>query len=422
MICTDLEYATTLAEYKKLCDALAALGEVDSANWISTAQRDALSSQVSDLELQMAEYIKLKEGALHISTCSDLNDLPRILIQARISLGLSQLELANVVSLPLNTIKKYESSYYKGVSLKKIVEIASALKIKFNEDWSGVDDNHRNSIYTWSEEGNIKWELFPIREMIKKGWLKLKNKQSLSDAARDYFSHAAGFGYASVLHRKKFHGNSLPNEYALLAWQARVLEKARTLVSAGGINEFELNDSWINDLVRLSIKENAPELVKCFLAKHGIVLVIEEHLSGTYLDGAAMLLESGNPIVALTLRHDRLDNFWFVLMHELGHVFLHLHNSLQMDFFDEEGDGGCDDLEMGADKFALNHLIPEPEWDLCLSRFLMTEESVVIDAENLKIHPSIIAGRIRNESSNYIILSNLVGHGMVRKYLRKSDD
>ena len=51
---------------------------------------------------------------------------------------------------------------------------------------------------------------------------------------------------------------------------------------------------------------------------------IARHLPGTYLDGAAMLSAFSQPVVALTLRYDRLDNFWFVLFHELAHVFLHL--------------------------------------------------------------------------------------------------
>ncbi len=182
------------------------------------------------------------------------------------------------------------------------------------------------------------------------------------------------------------------------------------------ISDFELNDSWLNELVILSAENNAPIKAKNFLAGKGIVLIIEKHLSGTYLDGAAMLLETGNPVVALTLRHDRLDNFWFVLFHELGHVFLHLFNSLSMDFFDEKNDESDseDDIEKEADLFALNTLIPESKWNDCLSIFSMSKEAVELDAERLSIHPSIVAGRIRNEKNNYTILNDSIGQGEVR--------
>ncbi|HIO99599.1 MAG TPA: ImmA/IrrE family metallo-endopeptidase, partial [Marinobacter salarius] len=110
-------------------------------------------------------------------------------------------------------------------------------------------------------------------------------------------------------------------------------------------------------------------------------------------------------------------NFWFVLMHELGHVFLHLFDSLNMDFFDEEDNAEDDDLEKEADQFALDRLINPDMWDLCLSRFSMTREAVLMDASNLGIHPSIVAGRIRKERNNYTILTDLVGQGAVRVLL-----
>jgi hypothetical protein len=36
----------------------------------------------------------------------------------------------------------------------------------------------------------------------------------------------------------------------------------------------------------------------------------------TYLDGAACRTRNGAPVVALTLRYDRADYFWFALLHE----------------------------------------------------------------------------------------------------------
>jgi HTH-type transcriptional regulator/antitoxin HigA len=144
---------------------------------------------------------------------------------------------------------------------------------------------------------------------------------------------------------------------------------------------------------------------------------VERHLPGTYLDGAAMISPRGNPIVALTLRYDRLDNFWFVLFHELGHVFQHLYTSMHLDFFDEEDGTDGDPIEWEADVFALNQLVPNTLWKQCLSRFALTEEAVKIDAEKLGIAPSIIAGRIRKERNNYRIFTDLVGSGAVRSQL-----
>lgn len=414
MIYNERQYKITSKQIEELSNALETL-DYQSNDWLAEAQYTALKSQISDLEAQITEYSLLKEGKIQFTECSDLSSLPRSLIQARISKGLTQKDLADFLQMQPQQVQRYEASNYMGASLSRLIDIAQILEINITESWSGSNASSGSSFFSWENDSNINWNSFPIKEMIKRGWIELKHKVSPSDLARDFFERAAGSQYATALHRKKFHGENTPNEYSLLAWQARVLEKARDSLQKTHTNEFELNDSWINELVDLSTSDNAPLLVKDFLASKGIILVVEPHLQGTYLDGAAMLLETGHPVVAMTLRHDRLDNFWFVLMHELGHVFLHLFDSLNIDFFDEEDNTEDDDLEREADYFAQNSLIPDDFWDLCLSRFSMTSDTVLMDAENLGIHPSIIAGRIRKERNSYTVLNDLVGQGSVRR-------
>ena len=64
-----------------------------------------------------------------------------------------------------------------------------------------------------------------------------------------------------------------------------------------------------------------------FLNRHGISVEIVRHLPRTYLDGAALQSADGHPVIGLTLRYDRVDNFWWVLLHELAHVTRHLRKS-----------------------------------------------------------------------------------------------
>lgn len=417
MIYNERQYKITLKQLESLTAAMNALPLNGSIDWLQVAQRDALRSQIGDLEAQLSEYSLIKEGKIRYSESADLSSLPKVLIQARIGKGLSQKDLADILNMPPQQVQRYEASGYMGASLARLIEIANVLGVSVRESWEGKSAADGNSIFIWEDESNIRWNEFPIKEMVKRGWLNLKHKLSPAEAVKEYFNIAAGSQYATALHRKKFHGGNKPNEYALLAWQARVLEKARKIVLENQVVEFEYNDTWVRDLVSLSARDSAPIEAKNLLASKGIVLVVEAHLPGTYLDGAAMMLETGHPVIALTLRHDRLDNFWFVLMHELGHVFLHLFDSLNMDFFDEEDDSEDDDLEKEADQFALDRLIKPEMWDMCLSRFSMTREAVLMDASNLGVHPSIIAGRIRKERNNYTILGDLVGQGAVRVLL-----
>lgn len=419
MIYNERQYKITAKQIEDLRSSLHKIDQNTEPQWLVNAQCDALKSQISDLRAQVSEYKLIKEGKLRFSECSDLSSLPRVLIQARIGKGLSQKDFAGMLGMSEQQIQRYEASNYMGASLSRLIEISHILGVTIKEYWEGPISTSGDFVFVWQDSETIDWKQFPVKEMIKRGWLELKHKQPLVDAVKEYFTTSAGNTYASVLHRKKFHGINKPNEYSLLAWQARVLEKARKEYENGSVSEFQHDDTWLKELVSLSTEADAPIKAKNFLAEKGIMLIIEEHLQGTYLDGAAMLLETGNPTIGLTLRFDRLDNFWFVLFHELGHVFLHLFDSLNMDFFDETDGNNEDSLEKEADIFALNTLIPEDQWGYCLSKFSMSRDSVIIDAQNLGVHESIVAGRIRKESRNYLTLNELVGQGKVRKYFNE---
>lgn len=416
MIFNELQYKISVSQIGKLRKSIEALKETDEPSWLAEAQFNALQSQISDLEAEVIEFELLKNGNTKFTECSDLSLLPRVLIQSRIARGMSQKDLAEALDMTSQQIQRYEATNYMGASLSRLIQIAEILGVSIRGAWGGSESSTGDSIFAWKDLSSVDWKKFPLTEMISKGWLNLANQISPTQAAHNFFEQYAGSQYASALHRKKFHGENLPNEYSLLAWQARVLQKAKAEILKGHIaDEFEYNDTWISALVSLSTAPNAPIRVRDFLAQKGIILIIEEHLKGTYLDGAAMLTETGHPVVALTLRYDRLDNFWFVLLHELGHVFLHLFNSLHMDFFDEENGSQEDEIEKDADQFALNHLISPEAWELCLSKFALSKESVEADAHNLGVHPSIVAGRIRKERNKYTILNDVIGQGEVRK-------
>jgi HTH-type transcriptional regulator / antitoxin HigA len=118
-------------------------------------------------------------------------------------------------------------------------------------------------------------------------------------------------------------------------------------------------------------------------------------------------------VIALTLRHDRLDNFWFCLFHELAHVTKHLRGDEADAFFDnlDEKDGG---VESEADEFALDGLIPPREWAKIKKTTRLTAKFITEEARRLVVHPAVVAGRIRRERHDYSIFSQLVGQGQVR--------
>lgn len=420
MIFSDRQLSVSKAQRDKLRTALAALPAKSVGNdaWLNDMERDALVSQITDIEAEISEYEMLKSGQVAFTERFSLAELPRVLVQARIAKGLSQTDLAAKLDMKPQQIQRYEATDYMGASLARLIEVSDLLGVKVSESFS-TQSSGGGSLSVLTGSDSIAWDRFPAREMIKRGWFKISKGANIAEAVKEYFLSAAGPQFATALHRKKVRSGNAPNQPALLAWQARVLEIARINNEAVSYPAFDFDERWLPDLVALTKHDDGPAQAKYFLESKGVPLIVERHLPGSYLDGAAMLSDFDRPVIGLTLRYDRLDNFWFVLFHELGHIFLHLQEGLQLDFFDEEGANGNDKLEAEADQFALDNLITPELWDQCLSRFALSKESVLIDAETLGIHPSIVAGRIRKERNDYMILNDLVGQNTVRRQLEE---
>jgi len=215
-------------------------------------------------------------------------------------------------------------------------------------------------------------------------------------------------------------GSRTMDEHALLVWRVLVLNKARMSPPRASFKSGSITSAWLRDLAKLSAFDGGPRLAKEYLSKHGICLVFEKHFKKTYLDGAAML-DGEQPIVALTLRHDRLDNFWFALLHELMHVARHLranHLFIADNFEDKTRKGQTEEDE--ADAGAQEALIPAKLW----AKAAVSTSHVLDDALELAreagIHPAIVAGRLRWQTGNWRLLSGLVSDaGSVRQYFEE---
>jgi HTH-type transcriptional regulator/antitoxin HigA len=254
--------------------------------------------------------------------------------------------------------------------------------------------------------------------MYRRGWFEdfVGNVREAEANAKQLLGeifNIVGVQPIRALHRKHVRSGSTLDQYSLLAWQCRILRLAKNERIKVPFKKAHITKAWMNNLAKLSTKKNSPRLAKEYLKESGIALNIEPHLPQTYLDGAALLLSNGNPVIGMTLRFDRLDNFWFVLFHELAHLVLHIGKN-DVEFFDDL-EAKPDELEKEADEFACECLIPNAVWETSIARYKPTTETIRDLAEHLNISPAIIAGRIRKESENYLILNDLIGTEEVRK-------
>lgn len=261
-----------------------------------------------------------------------------------------------------------------------------------------------------------------VKEIVKRGWVP--RGRVTAKNARDFvaqlFEMVGTQNVGSAYLRSAIHtGIAGPvNLYAIRLWIARVLIKSREQASAKARFQREaFGQDEVRQLVRLSAFEAGPALAREYLLKHGIVLVVEPHLPGTRLDGAAVLDADGTPVIGMTLRHDRLDNFWYTLLHECGHIIKHLDRPGET-FVDEiERSYDADANEVEANRMARDTLIPQESWRHSDANRLKTAEAIIDLAGKLKIHTAIVAGRIRRETENYKLFSSLVGYGVPKKVL-----
>jgi HTH-type transcriptional regulator / antitoxin HigA len=277
--------------------------------------------------------------------------------------------------------------------------------------------------------GGVDYSKFPLAAMAKLGWIE--KGRNLKDQAEEIVLHlidrAGGFStLAAVLYRKNdgARQNAKMDRYALEAWCLQLLATARetplSVAYQGGI----ITEELARQVVKLSWSKEGPKLAKEYLANHGIHLIYLPHLPRTHLDGAALKLPDGTPVIGLTLRYDRLDNFWFCLMHELAHVTLHMQPGMDDIFIDDLSLGeietiDSDSKETEADQWAQEVLIPSEVWSKSAVRSQPTPSVVVELAHELGIHPAIVAGRVRKEMHNYRLLTHFVGSGEVRKHFER---
>lgn len=266
-----------------------------------------------------------------------------------------------------------------------------------------------------SQDPEIDFSRFPLKEMLERGCFGdfEGNVQRLKDYAEDLvrkFMHdllpkrmEPAFLRAPMHQR----GDRQADDIALLAWRMCVLRKAREVNLTREYKPGSVTPEWLRELAKLSAFDEGPKLAKEYLSRIGITLVIESHFKRTFLDGAAML-DNARPIVALTLRHDRIDNFWFALLHELAHVAKHLNDENPV-FIDDLDRPNPERIENEADEMAQEALIPKDRWDTAKAQVTLSSEDAIAFADEIGVHPAIVAGRLRHETKNFRLLSHLIG-------------
>lgn len=387
---------------------------------VVTRYRRALASQKADLHAQVAAYEAAKGGDYSQLRRRAGSDPGIVLIVARIARRYSQKDLARRLGLKEQQIQRYEADRYRSISLSNFRRIAHVLGVRWQLDLL-------DGAMSWLGSG---WEVAAefsaddVKKVIKHAkehhWFDdnlpaTDGEESRSFLRRYITEHILNYGSPTLLRTGLNLRNEI-NDLFLLAWKARVTRVAEKILKQNAIDYRGLGITWVRELVSLSTYDDGPARAREFLTGKGIILVNEPQITGLGLDGAAFLV-GNTPVIGMTLRRDTIDNFWFTLLHEIGHVVLHYEIALRSGFFDDMDNNTADDIEQEANDFASNMLIPDERWQRSPARIAKSAGTIEGLAEDLGVHPAIVFGRVQKERGNYAIFANKIGRGCVRKWL-----
>jgi len=257
----------------------------------------------------------------------------------------------------------------------------------------------------------IRAQLFgglPVTEMIKRGWLEadnIKNVPKVEEAMIKFFRVSSISEIEILPHAAKKTNTFTPVTPAQLAWIYRARELADEMLVSKYSPQSVRNA--IPLLKNLLVSPEAVRKVPKILAEAGIRYVIVESLSSAKIDGVCFWLNDFSPVIGMSLRYDRIDNFWFVLRHELEHVIRHHGKiAIMVDSFELESKSSSENIaeeERLANEAAIDFCVPQKTLEGFVARKypFFNDRDILGLSNTLKIHPGLIAGQLQHRINRY---------------------
>ena len=321
--------------------------------------------------------------------------------------GWSQTELADIMGRPVRMINELIAGK-KAITAETAIQLGDSLGTS-PALWMNLESQYQLS-KVQASDGLVArraklYERFPVREMIKRGWIKAtKDMDELEQQFFSFFKIDHANAEVSFCHAaRKSIADEQPNMLQL-AW----LYRARSVASELVVNRYS-EEQLRRALPRLSALLSAAEetrYVARILAECGVRFVIVEPIPGSKIDGACFWLSKEQPLIAMTLRLDRIDNFWFVLRHELEHVFCR-HGLVRGYILDQdiesENVSQVSEEEIVANAAGAEFCVPCAELSGFVARVapFFAEERVVQFAQRINVHPGLVVGQLQRRLNRY---------------------
>ena len=246
----------------------------------------------------------------------------------------------------------------------------------------------------------------PVNELIRNKWASIRDRNNMAEVNKVMEPYVNDVAHSAILaHKTDADDTKLTNLQT--AWVLRSRQLATEVKIKRQFHQSLLNDC-VAELKQLMLSGKNIGLVPTILSKYGIRLVLVE-CKNSKIDAACTWLDEKQPVIAMTLRFDRIDNFWFMLRHEIAHIEQGYSAVTTVDY--DMGTGNqTKELEIEANKKAQEFCAPS-----CLvERFInqangrLSEKSVEAFANENGMLASVLAGQIRHKLSKYNILTKLI--------------
>lgn len=247
-------------------------------------------------------------------------------------------------------------------------------------------------------------ERFPVREMIKRGWIEqVESTAEMESAVCDYFNLRSINDNIQFQHAARRNHDSDVSTIQW-AWIFRVSQLA-TSMKVGPYSEKVLR-SRISDLEKLMGEPEEVRHIPRILRECGVRFVIVEPIPGSEIQGVCFWInQNESPVIGLTLKGDQIDKFWFDFWHEVEHVLNgDGKGGIVIDEFDESKPA-TDEIEINANRRAAEHCVPQTQMrDFILRHTPMFSEKAFIGFSRImKRHPGIVAGQIQRRTDRWTL-------------------
>lgn len=330
----------------------------------------------------------------------------------------SQVEFAEIIGRPLRTVNEIIKGK-RGISPATAKELAAALGTSA-EVWMNLETTYRLQNTEPAPERIRKLARirshYPIRDMVKRGWLEPSGSPDILEAQiLRFFAIKSLDEKPELPHAARRTGRTETRLDPLqTAWLFRVKQLAE-VVNVGDFSAKRLREA-VKRLRALMLAPEETRHVPRILADAGVRFVIVAPFPGSKIDGVCFWLSRAQPVIGMTIRFDRIDNFWFVLRHEIEHV-LQRHGQIDA-IIDSELERVAGEIsedeqpeeERIANVAAAEFCVPRVELDDFIARVspAFSRRRVEGFAARLQVHPGIVAGQLRRQLKRWDLFTNLM--------------